>query len=231
MCTKPTSLRERKKARTRQALIDAALRLFAERGFEATTVADIADAADVSPRTFFTYFPAKEDVLFVGAKDRIERLRDALAKRAPDESFLDALRRAARDILTDPTFQAEAQRTHMQVIGANPALGARALQDLLAAEQVVAAAIAADLGMDQTDLQPQVAAAATVNALRGAFMAWFLAGASGDPQPAFDQALDLLEHGLGSLSAAASHHPRSSAAPAPSGNAEPDDEVAQPSTR
>src|SRR5215211_993117 len=211
MCTKPTSLRERKKARTRQALIDAALRLFAERGFEATTVADIADAADVSPRTFFTYFPAKEDVLFVGAKDRIERLRDALAKRAPDESFLDALRRAARDILTDPTFQAEAQRTHMQVIGANPALGARALQDLLAAEQV--------------------AAAATVNALRGAFMAWFLAGASGDPQPAFDQALDLLEHGLGSLSAAASHHPRSSAAPAPTGNAEPDDEGAQPSTR
>jgi AcrR family transcriptional regulator len=231
MCTKPTSLRERKKARTRQALVDAALRLFAERGFEATTVADIADAADVSPRTFFTYFPAKEDVLFAGAKDRIERLRDALAKRAPDESFLDALRRAARDVLTDPTFQAEAQRTHMRVIGANPALGARALQDLLAAEQVVAAAIAADLGMDQTDLQPQVAAAAAVNALRGAFIAWFLAGASGDPQPAFDQALDLLEHGLGSLSAAPSRHPRSSAAQAPSGNAGPDDEVVQPSTR
>jgi AcrR family transcriptional regulator len=231
MCTKPTSLRERKKARTRQALVDAALRLFAERGFEATTVADIADAADVSPRTFFTYFPAKEDVLFAGAKDRIERLRDALATRAPDESFLDALRRAARDILTDPTFQADAQRTHMQVIGANPALGARALQDLLAAEQVVAAAIAADLGTDQTDPQPQVAAAAAVNALRGAFMAWFLSGASGDPQPAFDQALDLLEHGLGSLSATASRNPRSSAAQAPSGDAGPDDEVVQPSTR
>jgi AcrR family transcriptional regulator len=231
MCTKPTSLRERKKARTRQALVDAALRLFAERGFEATTVADIAEAADVSPRTFFTYFPAKEDVLFAGAQDRIERLRDALAKRAPDESSLDALRRAAREVLADQSFRAEAQRTHMQVIGANPALGARALQDLLAAEQVVAAAVAADLGMDQTDLQPQVVAAAAVNALRGAFIAWFLAGASGDPQPAFDQALDLLEHGLGSLSAAASHHPPSSAAQAPSGDAGPDDEVVQPSTR
>src|SRR4029450_11519761 len=115
MCTKPISLRERKKARTRRALVEAALRLFAERGFEATTVADIADAADVSPRTFFTYFPAKEDVLFADAQDRIDRLQDALAKRAPDESFLDALRRAARDILADPTFQAEGQRTHMQV--------------------------------------------------------------------------------------------------------------------
>jgi AcrR family transcriptional regulator len=231
MCTKPISLRERKKARTRRALVEAALRLFAERGFEATTVADIAEAADVSPRTFFTYFPAKEDVLFADAQDRIERLRDALAKRAPDESFLDALRRAARDILADRTFQAEAQRTHMQVIAANPALGARGLQDLLAAEQVVAAAIAADLGVDQTDPQPQVAAAAAVNALRGAFMAWFLSGGGGDPQPAFDQALDLLEHGLGTLSASASHHPRSAAAHAPSGDAEPDDEVAQPGTR
>jgi AcrR family transcriptional regulator len=231
MCSHPISLRERKKARTRRALVEAALRLFAERGFEATTVAEIAEAADVSPRTFFTYFPAKEDVLFADAQDRIDRLRDALAKRTPDESLLDALRRAAREIVADQSFRAEEQRAHMQVIGANPALGARALQDLLAAEQVVAAAIADDLGVDQTDLQPQVAAAAAVNALRGAFMTWFLSGASGDPQPAFDQALDLIEHGLGTLSAAASHHPPSSAAQAPSGNAGPDDEVAQPSTR
>jgi AcrR family transcriptional regulator len=230
MCDKPISLRERKKARTRQALVDAALRLFAERGFEATTVADIAEAADVSPRTFFTYFPAKEDVLFAGTQDRRERLRAALAKRAPDESFLDALRRAARDVLAQPTFQAEAQRTHMQLIAANPALGARGLQDLLAAEQEVAAAIAADLGVDQNDVQPQVAAAAAVNALRGALMAWFLSGASGDPQPAFDEALDLLEHGLGALNAAAGDRPRSPSARAPSGDAGPGDEVAPPGT-
>jgi MftR C-terminal domain len=134
------------------------------------------------------------------------------------------------EVVADQNVRAEAQRTHMQVIGANPGLGAHALQDLLAAERVVAAAIAADLGMDQTDLQPQVAAAA-VNALRGAFMAWFLSGASGDPQPAFDQALDLLVHGLGTLSASASRHPRSSVAQAPSGDAEPgDDEVVQPGT-
>ena len=129
------------------------------------------------------------------------------------------------EVVADQNVRAEKQRTHLQVIASNPALGARALQDLLAAEQVVAAAIAADLGMDQTDLQPQVAAA---NALRGAFMVWFLSGASGDPPAAFDQALNLLEHGLGTLSAAASRHPRSWAAHAPSGDAEPGDEVAQP---
>src|SRR4029450_9434907 len=94
MCTKPISLRERKKARTRRALVEAALRLFAERGFEATTVAEIAEAAEVSPRTFFTYFPAKEDVLFAGAQDRIERVRNALDRRAPDRC---ALRRVAQE--------------------------------------------------------------------------------------------------------------------------------------
>jgi MftR C-terminal domain len=103
------------------------------------------------------------------------------------------------EVVADQNFRAEKQRTHMQVIASNPALGARALQDLLAAERVVAAAIAADLGVDQTDLQPQVAAAA-VNARRG------------------------------TLSAAASHHPRSWAAQAPSGDAGPGDEVAQPGT-
>lgn len=199
MSTEPISLRERKKARTREALVEAALRLFAERGFEATTVADIAEAAEVSPRTFFTYFPSKEDVLFARRQDRIERIRDALAKRAPDESFLDALRRAAHDIIADPSFRTDEQRIHMQLIASHPDLAARALRDLLVAEQEVAAAIAADLGVDQTDPRPQVAAAAAVNALRGAFAAWYLSGASGDPQPAFDQALDLLEHGLGTL--------------------------------
>jgi hypothetical protein len=130
------------------------------------------------------------------------------------------------EVVADQNFRAEKQRTHMRVIASNPARGARALQELLAAERVVAAAIAADLGVDQTDLQPQVAAAAAVNALRGAFMAWFLTGASGDPQPASTRRLTCWSTASAPSAPPPSHHPRSSAAQAPSGDAGPGDEVA-----
>ncbi|MFC7568621.1 TetR family transcriptional regulator [Actinomadura namibiensis] len=74
-------LRERKKARTRRALAAAALRLFAERGYEETTIADIAEAAEVSPRTFFAYFPSKEDVVFAEVDDRLAEVGELLAGR------------------------------------------------------------------------------------------------------------------------------------------------------
>ena len=70
-------LRERKKQQTRAALVDAAERLFAQKGYDKTTVADIAAAAQVSTRTFFTYFRAKEDVLFAGTDQRLKAIAEA----------------------------------------------------------------------------------------------------------------------------------------------------------
>src|SRR5690242_5924684 len=79
------SRRDRKRAATQEALHAAALRLFAERGYAATTVTDITDAVDVSERTFFRYFPTKEDVLLHDLREMRTRLAEALVGRPADE--------------------------------------------------------------------------------------------------------------------------------------------------
>src|SRR5919108_617781 len=85
-------LRERKKQRTREAIVDAAFELFAQRGFEATTIADIAAAADIAPRTFFGYFATKEDVVTHDFAAVEASMRERLTNRAPGETTIDALR-------------------------------------------------------------------------------------------------------------------------------------------
>src|SRR5216683_2917226 len=88
----PVSLRERKKLATRRLLRRAALDLVAQRGLTNVTVEDIAEAADVSPRTFFNYFPSKEAALFGADPERIAALRDGVLHQAPGQSALGALR-------------------------------------------------------------------------------------------------------------------------------------------
>ena len=85
-------LRERKKQRTRELIASSALELFGQRGYHATTVADIAVAAEISERTVFTYFATKEDILFADHAEFRERLGQALEQRAPGSSALDTLR-------------------------------------------------------------------------------------------------------------------------------------------
>src|SRR6478672_9053343 len=87
-----TGLRERKKRETRDALARAGLELFVERGYDATTLADIADAAGVSTRTIFAYFPGKEDILFASFETMREALATALAERPDGQDALAALR-------------------------------------------------------------------------------------------------------------------------------------------
>lgn len=91
------SLRDRKRARTRQALVDAAVELIERKGYEATTIADIAAAAEIGTRTFFSYFPSKEDLLFPETDRRVRVAVDAIASRSPDEEPVDVLLRALRE--------------------------------------------------------------------------------------------------------------------------------------
>jgi len=114
--TAVVGLRERKKARTREALQEAALDLFTRQGFDRTTIEEIADACEVSPRTFFRYFPTKEDVLFVDAALRRERLLAGITNRPPDETPLLALHAGMRVLALDYQDARDAMVARAQVV-------------------------------------------------------------------------------------------------------------------
>lgn len=115
-------LRERKKARTREALQEAAMERFSRQGFDGTTVEEIAEACEVSPRTFFRYFPTKEDVLFADAEARRERLLAVIAERPVDEPAFGVLRAAMRTLAADYRDDRDALVTRSKIMAASPHL-------------------------------------------------------------------------------------------------------------
>jgi AcrR family transcriptional regulator len=155
--------REVKKQRTRQALIDAARRLYLEKGLEGTTVAEIARLADVAPRTFFTYFETKEDV-FLGPGDaRIDRLVEAIQQRRPGQPILAALREglgAGR-----PPAATEAAPGVAELLS-HPAIEARLRERWNQWEDRLARAIAEEVAARPGDPAPRVVAAALTGAIR-----------------------------------------------------------------
>ncbi|GAA0942554.1 TetR family transcriptional regulator [Nonomuraea longicatena] len=133
-------LREQRKLRTRRTLMEVALRLFEERGYEATTVAEISAAAEVSPATFFNYFPSKEEVIFADRPVQSELPGRLLGERRPGETPAQALRRALHEALDLPwwTVDPEARDlvlARVRVIASVPALRARALLEVADLQQ------------------------------------------------------------------------------------------------
>jgi len=163
-------LRELKKEQTRQLIADTAWRLFADRGFDRVTVAEIAREAQVAEATVFNYFPTKEDLFYWRLEAFGTRLADAVSARPADEPVLAAFRRALMDeggLLTQvEAGDAEALarlRTVNRVIADSPALLAREQQAITRNAAAVAALLAAETATPADDLRPQVAA----NALLG----------------------------------------------------------------
>lgn len=117
-------LRERKKARTREALQEAAMGLFSRHGFDHTTIEEIAEACEVSPRTFFRYFPTKEDVLFADAEARRERLLAVIADRPPAEVPFVALCESMRTLADDYRHDRDALVARSKVVAESPHLQA-----------------------------------------------------------------------------------------------------------
>jgi AcrR family transcriptional regulator len=149
-------LRERKKRETREALTRAALALFVEHGYDETTLAEIADAAGVSTRTIFAYFPSKEDILFSTMETTRDALVLALAERPPGTDALAALRDF---ILSSAHEKSEFEHKLGQVIACDATLTSHKRARMGELQEVLAAAIADDLGVGPDDLRPQVAAA------------------------------------------------------------------------
>jgi AcrR family transcriptional regulator len=132
-------LRERKKERTRQALVDAAIALFDAKGYDETTVAELAAAADVSPRTFFSHFSSKEEVLFADSAGKVEMSADALTEPLPGEGPAQLLMRSVRTVLsTDPNLTGPLARVRTKLIFSTPSLQAYALRKVLEGQQELA---------------------------------------------------------------------------------------------
>jgi AcrR family transcriptional regulator len=156
MADSATGLRERKKRATRDALARAALELFVERGYDETTLAEIAEAAGVSTRTIFAYFPSKEDILFCTTEEMRDALASALADRPAGTDALTALREF---ILASAHEKTELDHKLGQVIAADATLSSHKRARIAEFQEVLAAAIADDLGVGPGDLRPKVAAA------------------------------------------------------------------------
>jgi AcrR family transcriptional regulator len=164
--TTETGLRERKKERTRQAIAEAARRLFAERGFEGVTVAEIARAADVAEKTVFNYFPTKEDLFYSRLEAFEEELLAAVRERPSGESVLAAFRgflmrrRGIFDLRDEEAT--EQLRTITRVITSSPALLAREREVMSRYTEGLAALIAEETAAGADAVEPRVAAAALI---------------------------------------------------------------------
>ena len=152
-------LRERKKRAARQAIATAARRLFAERGFDAVTVAEVAVAADVSEKTVFNHFPKKEDLAFAGREEGIALLVAAITERTPGTSVLDVFRALTTTVMDD--FVAPGDEDLLTV--ARIIRNSRTLQERLtvgweSGAAAVTAAIAETSGAADDDLVPAIVA-------------------------------------------------------------------------
>jgi AcrR family transcriptional regulator len=117
-------LRERKKAKTRHALEDAAIELFKQQGFERTTVEQIADACEVSPRTFFRYFASKEEVLFGDAADKLQQIVAVLERRPAGEPPLESMRAATLSLVDVYEHERDRRKVIAEIVAATPMLRA-----------------------------------------------------------------------------------------------------------
>lgn len=182
--------RERKTDRTRAAITDAAVELFAEKGFAETTIDEIAERADIAPRTFFRYFPTKEALLFNDSHEQIDQiiqlLRERPADESPYESLVAVLRAMAGRMAGDGSLRRK------QVMAKAASESAHAMEHhravvMCAFEDAAVDVICERLGPDADRLAITASVAALLATFGTAMRTWLAEGAEGDLEPILDR--------------------------------------------
>jgi AcrR family transcriptional regulator len=194
-------LRERKKQQTRATIARAALELFAERGYSETTLAEIAEAAQVAPRTIFSYFDSKEDILLCEETGFLDNLKAKLDGRPAGTTTVDAI----REFLSGMQDADEEAKLRKQIIRAHPELQARLRGRHAELEPLLAQSIAKDLDAEPGDIRPLLIAASMTAAFTSVRDRFLEAESGGKPltheqgMAILDEVLEFLRGGLEAL--------------------------------
>jgi AcrR family transcriptional regulator len=188
------ALRERKKDQTREALAAAAFDLFQTKGYEATTVAEIARAANVSRRTFFRYFPTKDALLFIDNSDHLERFRELLGAREPGDSSFDPISRACLALAEEYMHDRDQILARARIIESSPGLSKQERQQDLLWEQAITQALLADRQPSPlAERRARMLAGATFGAMRATMVEWHRLDGRGDLVRLTREGLELFE--------------------------------------
>lgn len=188
-------LRERKKLRTRQAIRRAAYHLFEQRGYNATSVEDIASAADVSPSTVFRYFATKEDIVLTDEQDSL--LQEGLRARPADEHIVESLRHVCIDVLC---HLASSERTELiqriRLTREVPILRARVVEQAARDVNMLAALLAERTGHNAITLQIRVVCVAVMAAVDETLWHWITRGQQDDLLSLLNSTMDVFANGM-----------------------------------
>jgi AcrR family transcriptional regulator len=191
-------LRERKRTKTRFMIQTEALRLFSEKGYARTTVEEIADAAAISPRTFFRYFPTKEDVVMW---DEFDPLTEELVEARPADEPLAVMFRAVIREALGGLYRNDPERllNRVQLLATVPELRARFVEEQTRGVELLGPMLAGKRGANPDDLSLRIVGAALLAAVSVALDVWQRDGGKGDLIAILDEATDALSEGIGEL--------------------------------
>jgi AcrR family transcriptional regulator len=170
----PLGLRERKKQRTRQTIVEVGINLFARNGYDETTLVDIAAAAEIAPSTFFNYFPSKLDIVFGLLDAIIDSARERILERNGDEPATDAvLAWVTGDLAAVERPYSEALRLIPRIVESHPELRSENRLRIALLEDIFAEAYARDLGESPSSVHPRIMAAIVLWGMSEVWESWY----------------------------------------------------------